>query len=183
MFSRDKGQTWEDPGAAAPETGETTVTCPTLLRCRPAAADLLGDLAARVRGDDGIAQFARFVLVGAATTAVYAALYISLSGLGYLPAHLVSTSLTTLLANEMHRRVSFRAEDRVDWFTAQWEAGGVAVVGLVATSAALGWLDSAAGDAPLALQIALVASVTATIGGLRFVALRWIFRPQVPARA
>lgn len=159
------------------------MTCPTLLRCRPAAADLLGELAERVRRDDGIAQFTRFVLVGAATTAVYAALFVSLFGLGYLPAHLVSTVLTTMLANELHRRVSFRAEDRVDWFTAQWEAGGVALLGLLATSTALGWLDSAAGDAPLALQIALVASVTATIGGLRFVALRWIFRPQMPARA
>lgn len=159
------------------------MTCPPLLRCRPAAADLLGDLSERVRRDDGIAQFTRFVLVGAATTAVYAALYVSLSGFGYLSAHLVSTVLTTMLANELHRRVSFRAEDRVDWFSAQWEAGGVALVGLVATSTALSWLDSAAGAAPLALQIALVASVTATIGVLRFVALRWLFRAQEPARA
>ena len=158
------------------------MTCPTLLRCRPEGAELLGDLSARVRRDDAIAQFTRFVLVGATTTAVYAALFVSLSGLGYLPAHLVSTVLTTGLANELHRRVSFHAEERVDWFTAQWEAGGVALVGLLATSTALGWLDSAAGDAPLALQIALVASVTATIGGLRFVALRWIFRPLVPGR-
>jgi putative flippase GtrA len=158
------------------------VTCPPLLRCRPAAADLLGDLSERVRRDDGLAQFTRFVLVGSGTTAVYAVLFLSLSGLGYLPAHLVATVLTTVLANELHRRVSFRAEERVDWFSAQWEAGGVAVLGLLATSGALSWLDAAAGDAPAALQIALVAAITATIGGLRFVALRWLFRPQVPAR-
>ena len=45
------------------------------------------------------------------------------------------------------------------------------------------WLDSAAGAAPIWLQIALVATVTAVIGMMRFVALRWIFRPEVPAEA
>jgi uncharacterized membrane protein YheB (UPF0754 family) len=33
------------------------------------------------------------------------------------------------------------------------------------------------------LQIALVATVTAVIGMMRFIALRWIFRPHSPARA
>jgi hypothetical protein len=59
----------------------------------------------------------------------------------------------------------------------------VALVGLVSTSAALTWLDSAAGSAPMWLQIALVATVTAVIGMMRFVALRWIFRPHVPVPA
>jgi putative flippase GtrA len=161
------------------------VSCPTLLRCSPAAAERLGELSARVRRDDGFSQFLRFVLVGGTSTALYALLYISLSGLGlsYLPAHLISTVVTTVLANESHRRLTFHAEDRVDWFTAQWEAGAVAVIGLISTSAALGWLDSLAGTAPMWLQIGLVASVTAVIGMLRFVALRWIFRPQEVAPA
>ena len=155
------------------------MTCPTLLRCRPAAADLLGDLSARVRRDDGIAQFTRFVLVGGRHDG-------GLRGAVPLPlrpgipagAPRLDRRSSTVLANELHRRISFHADDRVDWLTAQWEAGGVALVGLLATSAALGWLDSAAGSAPLVLQIALVAPVTATIGALRFVALRWLFRPQ-----
>jgi len=160
------------------------VTCSPLLR--PAAAtERLGDLSGRVRGDDGWAQFLRFVLVGGTSTAFYALLYISLSGLGldYLPAHLVATVVSTILVNETHRRLTFRAEDRVTWWTAQWEAGGVAVVGLVSTSAALTWLDSASEDAPIWLQIALVAAVTAVIGMMRFVALRWIFQPHSPAHA
>ena len=156
------------------------MTCPSLLR-PPAAVERFGELTAWVRGDDGWAQFLRFVLVGGASTALYALLYVSLSDLGYLPAHLVSTVITTILVNEAHRRLTFRAEDRVDWLTAQWEAGGVAVVGLISTSAALTWLDSAAGSAPIWLQIALVATVTAVIGTLRFIALRWIFRPHSPA--
>ena len=99
----------------------------------------------RLRRDDTLAQFARFVLVGGTTTVIYAALFLSLSrvaGLDYLPAHVAATTVTTVLANEMHRRLTFRAEDRVSWVAAQWEAGGVSVVGLVATSSALEWLDS-----------------------------------------
>jgi putative flippase GtrA len=153
------------------------VTTPQLC---PAAAERLGELTARVRKDDGVAQFIRFVFVGGVTTAVYAALFLTLSGLsglGYLGAHLISTVLTTALANEMHRRLTFHADERVDWFTAQWEAGAVAVVGLLSTSAALTWLDSTAGSVPAILQIALVVAVTTTIGIIRFIALRWIFRP------
>jgi putative flippase GtrA len=158
------------------------VTSPPTLRAAAAPART-GELSAWVRGDDGWAQFLRFVLVGGTSTALYALLYIVLSDLGYLTAHVVSTVITTILVNESHRRLTFRAEDRVHWLTAQWEAGGVAVVGLVSTSAALTWLDSAAGTAPMWLQIALVASVTAVIGMMRFVALRWIFRPHVPVPA
>ena len=51
------------------------------------------------------------------------------------------------------------------------------------TSAALGWLEAAAGSAHPFVQIALVAAVTAFIGMVRFVALRWIFRPTVPRTA
>ena len=158
------------------------MTCPPALR-PPAAPDRAGELAAWVRSDDGWAQFLRFVLVGGTSTALYALLYISLSDLGYLPAHLISTVITTILVNETHRRLTFHAEGRVSWLTAQWEAGSVAVIGLVCTSAALTWLDSAAGSAPIWLQIGLVATVTAVIGMLRFIALRWIFRPHAVAQA
>jgi putative flippase GtrA len=175
------------------------VTCPSLLRRRPAVTEVVGDLSRgpltrvhdgallwsdRIREDDGPAQFARFVLVGATSTVVYAALFIALErSFGYLPAHLFATVVSSILANEMHRRLTFRAEERVHWLTAQVEAGGVSFVGLVATSAALGWLNETAGSAPLALQIALVAVVTAVIGAIRFLALRWIFRPTATTPA
>ena len=174
----------------------TVVSCPSLLRRPPADAEILGDpprenasrarsaaeyLADRIRRDDTGAQFVRFVLVGGTSTLVYAVLFIALQSLGYLPAHLVATVASSMLANELHRRLTFRAEDRVSWVTAQVEAGTVSVVGLAATSLALGWLNSAAGDAPVFLQISLVAAVTAVIGLMRFVALRWIFRPATAA--
>jgi hypothetical protein len=87
-----------------------------------------------------------------------------------------------VLANELHRRLTFRAEDRVTWLTAQVEAGAVAVVGLLATTAALAWVHSSSDAVPAALQIAVVMAITGAIGGVRFVALRWLFRPTgVPA--
>jgi putative flippase GtrA len=171
------------------------VTCSSLLRRSPAGPEPVDDLpdsrtehargtalrvVDRLRRDDTLAQFARFVLVGGTTTVIYAALFLSLSrvaGLSYLPAHVAATTVTTVLANEMHRRLTFRAEDRVSWAAAQWEAGGVSVIGLVATSSALEWLDSVTATVHPVVQVAVVASVTAVIGVLRFVALRWIFRP------
>ena len=176
------------------------MTCPSLLRHRPAAAEFLGELsrasvertqdvaartAARLRRDDTVAQFARFVLVGVTSTTFYAVLFLSFPGFGfsYLSAHLVATIASSVLANELHRRLTFHAGQRVSWLTAQVEAGGVSFVGLVATSAALGWLDALSGSAHPLLQIGLVAAVTAFIGLMRFVALRWIFRPAVPSPA
>lgn len=176
------------------------MTCPSLLRHRPAAAEFLGELsrapvervqdvagrtAARLRRDDTVAQFARFVLVGGTSTALYAVVFLAFQsfGLSYLPAHVVATVASSVLANEMHRRLTFHAGARVSWLTAQVEAGSVSLLGLVATSAALGWLDAVSGSAYPVLQIALVAAVTGLIGLMRFVALRWIFRPAVPRTA
>jgi hypothetical protein len=82
-----------------------------------------------------------------------------------------------MMANELHRRLTFHADERVGWLTAQLEAGGVSLFGLVSTSIALSWLDASVGNAHPALQIGLVAAVTGFIGLIRFVALRWIFRP------
>jgi putative flippase GtrA len=179
-----------------PSTERAPVTCPSLLRRRPAVPEFVGDLPRatpadddaaplldRIRRDDATAQFARFVLVGGASTLVYAALFVALQPFGYLSAHLVATVASSILANELHRRLTFRAEHRVHWLTAQVEAGGVSFLGLVATSIALGWLNETAGSAPVALQIALVAVVTAVIGLMRFLALRWIFRPTASASA
>lgn len=170
------------------------MSCPSLLRRRPEAAEILGDASDRpisrvreladvvvawLRRDDGWAQFARFVLVGGSSTGVYAALFLALQGFGTMVAHLLATVASTILANELHRRLTFHAEDRVGWLVAQIEAGGVSLLGLVATSTALGWLNASVDSAPPILQISLVVAVTAFIGLMRFIALRWIFRPQV----
>lgn len=142
----------------------------------PPAVPWTERLAVRLRRDDVLAQFTRFLLVGGSTTLVYALLFIPFQTLGYLVAHLIATVASTVLANEMHRRLTFHAEDRVGWFTAQWEASTVAALGLVATSATLGWINTTAAEDQIWLQITAVVTVTAIIGLLRFIALRWIFR-------
>jgi putative flippase GtrA len=166
------------------------VTCPAV---RPSAVtDVLGDLGAsaahvasrlgeRVRRDDAVAQFARFVLVGGLSSTVYAVLFAVLStSVGIVPANVLGSALSSVLANELHRRLTFRAGERVDWLTAQWEGGALAAAGIVATSVALGWLTSA-GPADVVVQLLLVGAVTGTIGVLRFVGLRWLFGERRPA--
>ena len=167
----------------------------TLLRRRSAAARLAGEQPGKVpdahddtggvagwlRSERIPAQFARFVLVGGSTTAVYALLFLLLArfwGINYMAAHVTAMLVSTALANELHRRLTFHAGERVGWFTAQWEAGGISMIGLFATSTALGWLDVATATARHALQIAVVVGVIALIGVIRFVALRWIFRAR-----
>jgi putative flippase GtrA len=130
---------------------------------------------ARLHGDDAGAEFVRFVTVGVVSSAVYFALFLALRGLGPVPANAVAFVVSTVLATELHRRVTFHAGGRVGWFTAQCESGGLALVGLLATSAALAALDGAVGDAWWA-QVLLIAAVTGTIGLIRFAALRlWVF--------
>ncbi|UOY00858.1 GtrA family protein [Blastococcus sp. PRF04-17] len=169
------------------------MTCPSLLRRHAGATELLGDAPQQqlsrvqevelvlldwLRRDDALAQFVRFVLVGGTSTALYALLFLALQDLEYLAAHLVATVASSMLANELHRRLTFHADERVGWLTAQVEAGGVSFIGLVATSAALTWLEATAAEAHPFLQIALVVTVTGVIGLMRFIALRWIFRPR-----
>ncbi len=135
-------------------------------------------LRARLQRDDALAQFARFVIVGGVSSALYAAVFVSLAGLGDQPANWAGAIASTLLANELHRRLTFHAGTRVSWFTAQWEGGGLAAVGLVATSLTLAGVHGLVGDVGTTAQLGLIAAVTGAIGLIRFIALRtWVFSP------
>jgi putative flippase GtrA len=170
------------------------VTCPSLLRRTALGgareghllvtggvhrlARLAAGLRARLQQDDAGAQFARYVVVGGVSSALYAVVFISLDGVGTQPANLAGAIASTLLANEMHRRLTFHAGEQVSWFTAQWEGGGLAGVGLVATSLALAGVHALIGDVGTGAQLCLIAAVTGAIGLIRFVALRsWVFSP------
>jgi putative flippase GtrA len=129
----------------------------------------------RLRGDDASAQFVRFVTVGVLTTVVYFGVFLVLRPTGQQPANLVGAVLSSMLANELHRRLTFHAGERVGWLAAQVEGGGLAVAGLVATSTALALLDGVLGTAWWA-DLLLIAGVTGAVGLARFVALRfWVF--------
>lgn len=164
------------------------VTCPTLLRhplagsgadVRNRAQQLrarAARLRARLRGDSTGAQFARYVVVGGVSSLLYAIAFLAADGLGQQTANLIGAVISTLVANELHRRLTFHAGQRVSWLAAQWEAGGIAAVGLVATSLALAGATTLIGATSQITQLALVYSVTGLIGLVRFVALRsWVF--------
>jgi putative flippase GtrA len=140
-------------------------------------------LAERLRSDDGVAQFARFFLVGVVSSVLYALVYVALDWVGDQPANVAGAVASSMLANELHRRLTFHAGARVSWFAAQWEGGGLAVAGMVATALALGWFDSITGDGGSLADLAIVAVVTGGIGLIRFVALRWVFGARTPHHA
>jgi putative flippase GtrA len=154
------------------------VEAPTAVQVRTAGHRL----AERLSGDDAGAQFARFVFVGGVSSLLYAVLFVLLDGFGDQPANVVGAIASSMLANELHRRLTFHAGTRVSWFAAQWEGGGLAVAGIVATALALGWFDSIAGGGSMA-DLAIVAVVTGAIGLIRFVALRWVFGARSPHHA
>jgi putative flippase GtrA len=140
----------------------------------------------RLHSGSTAAQFTRFVAVGVASSLVYFGVFLPLREFGTQPANVVAMVVSSALANELHRRVTFQAGGRIGWLTAQWEGGGLAVAGLVATSLALAVLDGVVGSAWWA-QLLLIAAVTGLIGLVRFVALRlWVFHasahePALPA--
>ena len=136
----------------------------------------------RLRGDDTQGQFARFVAVGALANVLYAVLFVLLADLGSTPANLAGALASSVLANELHRRLTFSATGRVTWLQAQWEGGGLALAGMAATTVALDRFDALAPGSGAAAHLAVVALVTGAVGLVRFVALRWIFRVPAPAR-
>ncbi|WP_127784608.1 GtrA family protein [Rhodococcus sp. X156] len=132
-----------------------------------------------MRPDHVVRQFIRFALVGGSSNIVYAGTFTALAAWGYLVANVVGVVLSTALANELHRRLTFNAAERVSWWSAQWEGGALGLIGLVMSSLTLGvlhvWFP---GAAPLT-QVLLVIAVSAVVGVLRFVALRgWVFTPR-----
>ncbi|WP_245692188.1 GtrA family protein [Geodermatophilus telluris] len=131
-----------------------------------------------------MAQFARFVLVGGAATVVHAGLLLVLAPLGHQPANVAGVVVSTALANELHRRLTFRAGDRAGWAAAQWAGGGLAVAGLAASSLALAALDAGTDAAGPLAPVLAVCAVDGAVGLVRFAGLRWVLvvRPRAGAR-
>ncbi|TQC50520.1 GtrA family protein [Rhodococcus sp. WS4] len=131
-----------------------------------------------LRGRAGglFAQLTRFTLVGTSSNALYVLAFFTLDVYGSLVANLVGVVTSSMLANELHRRLTFRAADRVRWFVAQWEGGTLALLGLAVSTIALALLGTLFPGADGLVQVALVVAVSAVVGGLRFLALRgWVF--------
>ena len=166
------------------------MTCPSLTRRPVAPEEVAACLRTAIRsgarttagaarrlvdGDVPTAQLVRFTLSGGLATVVQVLLFTALAPSGTLWAQVVSWGVSTALANELHRRRTFAAGGRVGPLAAQLEGGGLALLGLLLTSAALAGLAAAAPGAGVATQMLLVLAVTTGVGALRFVALRWSF--------
>lgn len=135
-----------------------------------------------VDGDTPLLQLVRFAATGGLSTAVQVLLFALLAPVGALLANGIAWVVSTALANELHRRRTFHAEDNVGWFAAQWEGGGLSLVGLGLTTGALAALAVAVPTAGVTTQVVLVLGVNATVGLVRFLALRWAFTTR-PAQA
>ncbi|MFI5779184.1 GtrA family protein [Nocardia sp. NPDC051570] len=162
---------WVDPQSgpdmsAHPETAEDRATAP----------NSLARVGAYLRGDHWFPQLIRFALVGGLSNVGYFLLFLACYGGGPQLANLTGSIVSTALANELHRRLTFHAADRVNWLTAQLEGGGLALAGLAITSAGLAILDVAAPTLNDIAEALAVVAITAAVGALRFLTLRlWVF--------
>lgn len=129
-----------------------------------------------LREDNAFAQLVRFALVGGVSNIVYLLAFVAMRDSGLQLANLVGALVSTALANELHRRLTFRAADRVGWFAAQWEGGGLAVLGLGLSATMIVILGDLVPNASAVVTATCVIAVNAMVGALRFVALRvWVF--------
>ncbi|CAM4313995.1 GtrA family protein [Nocardia ninae] len=135
-------------------------------------AQWLDRLSRVLRGDHVFAQLIRFALVGGASNIAYVLLFLAMNGFGPLVANVAGSVVSTVIANELHRRLTFHAAGRVDWFTAQWEGGGLALIGLLVSTAALAGLEFWAPGLGEVAQSGAVLAIMAAVGGMRFLALR-----------
>ncbi len=158
---------------------------PALAGTPPGEASLAVVVAWRDRG--GVRELLRYGGVGLFCSGLYSGLFLLLSsgGLaGSVRANLVASLVSTVVGSELHRRLTFRAEERVGWFDAQWRSAGLATVGLVVTSAVLAVLEGLVPGAPWWEQVLLVNAATALIGLGRYLAMSgWVFRGVAPALA
>lgn len=126
-------------------------------------------------GTHPCAQLLRFALVGGASNISYLLLFLACAGLGPMAANAAGSIVSTMIANELHRRITFRAAGRISWLTAQWQGGGLALIGLLTSTAALAVIEFVAPGLGELTRAGLVLAVMAAIGGLRFLALRGLF--------
>lgn len=127
-------------------------------------------------------QLVRFCVVGAASTLLFALLYLALHpALGAQPANFVALLVTAVLNTAANRAFTFGVRGRGG--VVAHHAHGIAIflAGWVLTSSALLLLHIVSPDASRAadLGVLIAANLVATL--TRFVVLRRVFRPAVTA--
>ncbi|WP_063056418.1 GtrA family protein [Nocardia salmonicida] len=138
----------------------------------PVASSGAGRVRASLRSDHPLAQLIRFALVGGASNVAYVLVFLAFDGFDPLATNVLGSIVSTMIANELHRRLTFRASGTVGWFTAQCQGGTLALLGLLFTTATLAALEFTAPGLGHLPQAAAVLVTMATVGGMRFLALR-----------
>lgn len=132
-------------------------------------------------GDSAASQFARYAFVGAVTSALYALAFVALDRIGDLSANVVGMLASTVVANEMHRRLTFHASSRIGWLAAQLESGTLAALALGVSTVTVAAANRVVPDAPWPFEVGLVLAVTGVLGIVKFFALRgWVFAVSDP---
>ncbi|MEE3849773.1 bifunctional glycosyltransferase family 2/GtrA family protein [Gordonia sp. LSe1-13] len=124
-----------------------------------------------------IGQLARFCVIGVASTAAYAILYLLLHAfLGAQVSNFVALAITAVLNTAANRRFSFGVSGRDGMLRHHFFGLGVFAFGWAVTAGSLIVLHGVAPGASKHVELAVlvVANLVATI--TRFVGLRWVFR-------
>lgn len=134
----------------------------------------------------GLGELLRYVVVGVTCTALYTAVFYLLThaGTGPVLANVVGSVISTVVGSEAHRRVTFAHRPRIDWFEAQWQSAGVALLGLVVTSGVLALVEALLPGTVWWMQVLLVNAATVVVGLGRYLALSgWVFADRRSARS
>ena len=131
-----------------------------------------------IYADTPAAQLLRYVVVGGLSNAIYFALFLSAADYSNTAAIVAASVASTIVANELHRQVTFRVGERVSWWTAQRDGGGTALVSLIINEVAVNSINSVIPGASALSLACMTLALSAVIGGARFFVLRdWVFNP------
>ena len=139
----------------------------------------------RASGDAGAGrlgmQVLMFGLVGIASTAAYAVLYLLFRAwTGALTANLLALLLTAIGNTFANRRLTFGVRGRRDALRHQAQGLVVFAIGLGVTSGAL-WAVHAAGSRHHGVEVAVLTVANLAVTVMRFVAMRsWVFVRRRP---
>ena len=157
----------------------------------PSVYPWLGGIAAPARAvrnvwtsADPTAQVVRFTVLGGLANGAYLGFVVlgAAGGGDVQILNAVGTVGSTLLANELHRRHTFRAVGRGTALAVHLAGSGTAAVGLAASTAALAGYQLVAPQGSSWGAAAVGLAVSAAVGLVRFLVLRTVSTPGASAR-
>ena len=86
----------------------------------------------------------------------------------------MAATASTVVANELHRRLTFHAATAVGFLAGQLESGGLALVAIALSTLASAALDAVVTDPSTLLRVTVVLAATGAVGLAKFAALRGV---------